>query len=255
MIDLHPIADLLEAFRHEAVDGPTLYRGIMGHDGWIVPGRRTDDGAIELGILRTEGDGRILELFSGPRAVETFEASQGEPLTEARLTLSGFEIFGALEESMVDRINLDPLSAHTCHFFHNQVPMLRAWAQIGALETALQGAGRHSDPVGLMAHYGHFHMVGLPREDGEHDLVLAPDSRERSLGAIFTTRELAVEFALGIADEMERPPAVIPMTPQVMFERLASMTLQGIVFNPWTSLEPRAMSPALIQAVLDRLRA
>lgn len=237
-------------FQRDAVSKPAFYRALMNHTWWLA-GQREAHGALRLGLLRPEGGGRIIELFSDDDAIQGFEAQTGEPWTPHRLHLAGFEIFGALREDFVDRLNVDPLSPHTFHFLHTQVPMLRQWARIVQLETALNEPGRIGDPIGVMAGFDDYHVVVVPKGHGQgHDFVLAPDHVGRSLAAIFTSEDAAQSFADAVKDELDRPPVVQPRGAVELFTQLKAMTLQGLVFNPWTDLPARALSAQIIDPIL-----
>ncbi len=250
------IRELIAAFKAEKIEKPRLYRGLMHHPSWRAPGGRGERG-LELGVLKTP-EGRILEIFSDAHALKVME-DRGEALSTRRVVLRGHEVFGAMPD-VVDRINIDPLSPHTFHFVGDQIPMLRAWASIAALEEALQAPERLEDPVGMLARFEHFHVVvvGDGEPDEQHDFVLAPDSHDRRLAAIFTSEDLALEFieALGVVERKGQSAQllVLRQAASALFPKIRAMGLEGMVFNPMTSLPPRALAPGLIDKILERTR-
>ncbi len=246
------IKTLSESFQAETITKPIFYRGLMNHPTWSLAGERTASGQLQLGVLRPQGGGKILEIFSGPDATQAFEQAHGEPVAQPQMHLVGHELFGMLSDGLVDRLNIDPGSPHTFHFLRNQLGLLRRWAQTVALECSLQDPNAVPNPLGLLASFEHYHLVVLPGQGEQYSLVLAPDSRGRSLGAIFTSEDAAVEFGQAIAKELGRSPEVREVAARPLFERLKAMTLQGLVFNPLTDLPPRALSAAIIDPILQR---
>ena len=245
--------EAVDAFKAGDLSDADLYRTIMAHPGWQVVAEVDDAGATRLGVLRTPNGGRILELFSGADSLASFCAQEQAEMPAKMLQLPGFHLFGTLADAAVDRINLDLHSPHATHFLRDQIPLLRAWAEVVTVELALAAPDRLPNPFAALRRFDGFNVV--IRVDGaERDFVMAPDAT-RMLAAVFTAEDTVDEFLAEVGEtitaELGGELVVERMAGVPLFEALAQMSLDGIVFNPITHLPGVALAPGVIERVLS----
>lgn len=239
----------VERFKAGHLTDGDLYRTIMAHPTWAVVAEESTHGELRLGVLATPNGGRILELFSSEEALATFCDAEGEKRPSRMLQLSGFQLFSTLADESVHRINLDLHSPHATHFLVDQIPLLRAWAEVVTVELALASPDRLSNPFGVLRRFDGFNVV--VRQSGPHkDLVMAPDAGGRSLAAVFTAEDTVDEFIKEVADELGGALEIERLSGQKLFEWFAQIPLDGIVFNPLTHLPPIAVAASIGERVL-----
>lgn len=242
--------DAVERFKTGHLSDGDLYRTIMAHPSWAVVAEEGADGELRLGLLATPAGGRILELFSTEEAVDRFAEAEDVPRPSRMLKLSGFQLFSTLGDDSVHRINLDLHSPHATHFFIDQIPLLRAWAEVVTVELALASPDRLPNPFAVLRRFDGFNVV--VRQSGPHkDLVMAPDGAGRNLAAVFTAEDTVDEFIKEVADDLGGALEIERLSGQKLFEWFAQIPLDGIVFNPLTHLPPIAVAASIGERVLE----
>lgn len=244
-----PFREAVAAYQREVGATAPLFRAIMAHPAWRVAGERGADG-LRLAVLNPDGRGRILEAFSDAEAVATFEATAEGPIRRERVELAGYELFAALDVGTVDKIRLDPLSPHGLSYVADRLPLLAAWARIVRVELALYAPDRVADPLGELARFDGYHLVHV--EGHEEALVLAPDAGGRNLAALFTAVDTAEAFAATMAVDTGERLAIRGVEGSRIFAELDGTGLDGVVFNPLSALPARALSAAVLPALVER---
>ncbi len=237
-------------FKADHISDADLYRTIMGHHSWAVVAEEADGHALRLGVIATPNGGRVLELFSSDKALDLFCITEKEERPEKMLQIAGFQLFSTLEDEAVHRINLDLNSPHATHFFYDQIPLLRAWAEVVSVEIALAAPERLPNPFAVLKRFDGFNVV-IRQSGPDRDLVMAPDPEGRMLAAVFTAEDTVDEFIKEVADDLGGALEIERMTGQALFEWFKQIPLDGIVFNPLTHLPPIAVGAAIGERILE----
>ncbi|MFT6395944.1 MAG: hypothetical protein ACJAYU_000686 [Bradymonadia bacterium] len=242
--------EAVDLFKAEDLSDADLYRTIMAHSSWAVVAEEAEGHAMRLGVVATPNGGRILELFSSEKALELFCVTEEEERPAKMLQLAGFQLFSTLEDGAVHRINLDLHSPHATHFLVDQIPLLRAWAEVVSVEIALAAPERLPNPLAVLKRFDGFNVV-IRQSGPDRDLVMAPDSEGRLLAAVFTAEDTVDEFIKEVADDLGGGLEIVRMSGQALFEWLQQIPLDGIVFNPLTHVPPIALSAAIGERILE----
>lgn len=237
-------------FKAEHITDADLYRTIMAHSSWAVVAEEAEGHALRLGVIATPNGGRILELFSSEESLDLFCVTEKEDRPTRMLQLAGFQLFSTLEDEAVHRINLDLHSPHATHFLVDQIPLLRAWAEVVAVEMALAAPERLPNPFAVLRRFDGFNVV-IRQSGPDRDLVMAPDPDGRLLAAVFTAEDTVDEFIKEVADDLGGALEIERMSGQALFEWFQQIPLDGIVFNPLTHLPPIAVSATIAERILE----
>ena len=245
-----PIRDALTQMVEQRLDGDVFLRSLMHHDAWLVSGQLVD-GAPALGVMSTER-GRILEVYSDEEALASMERTHGTEFTASILRLEGHALFARVDEMQIDRINLNPGSEPKLSYRDaEQMALLAAWARQARVELALLEPARVDDPANALATYYNYHLVYQRQGEGS-SIVLAPDTEGRSLGAIFSSWGAADAFCRAMQAEASGALEVVRITASELFPMMQRMRVQGLVFNPWTSIPARALRADILDELIPR---
>lgn len=244
-----PMREALQKMTDKTLDGDTFLRSVMHHPRWLVSGQIID-GQPALGVMST-AKGRILEVYSDAQALESMERVHGDEFTGSILELEGHVVFEGLAAAQIDRVNLNPGSEPKLSYQHGQIDLLSAWAKQAKVELALVEPERVHDPLGVLAHYDNFHLVY--QSVGESpSIVLAPDPEGRALGAIFSSWDTADAFCQVMKDEAQASLEAVRVPANEVFPLMKRMSVQGLVFNPWSLLPVRALRADILDELLKR---
>ena len=246
---MRQFAAAVSAYRAGDISEGDLYRTIMAWPAWRVVAQRADDGATMLGVLTDPRGLRVLELFSDDEAWQAFRERESEAWPDRMLQMAGHELFSTLADELVQRINLDLHSPHATHFFEQQIPMLRAWAEVVTVELALAVPDRVGDPFGVLRRFDGYNVLVETRA-AERAMVLAPDDHGRTLAAVFTADDTVDEFVAAMSASLDGRLEIERVAGAELFAMLGRMALDGIVFNPLTHLPPVALSASVIERIL-----
>jgi len=222
----------------------------MHHERWLVSGQEMDGGQA-LGVLQTE-KGRILEVYSDEEALMEMELMHGNEFTGSILPLEGHALFQRVADMQIDRINLNPGSEPKISYRNEQIELLSAWAKQARVELAVLEPQRVQDPFGALATYDNYHLV-YQVEGDTSSIVLAPDSLGRALGALFTSWDTADTFRRVMQDEVSGVLEVVRVSAAEAFPMMKRLSVQGIVFNPWSQLPARALRVGVLDEILPKL--
>ncbi len=246
--DLAPRA-AFEAYREESLTENDLLRVITGHRAWRVVAETSDDGRAALGVIVQESGGRILELFSDDAAVDTFVDTQGDGVRPVLREMDGPTLFSAMPDDLAHRINLDVGSQHAFRYKADQIPLLRAWADVATVELALLDPERFANPFAVLRR-GTYRVLIRTLGD-ERDWVMAPDAHDRLLAAVFTADDTVDAFIAEVERELDGELEIVSQPGTDLFRALRELPVDGVVFNPLTHLRPVALSAAVFGKVLE----
>lgn len=246
-----PIDQALTEIEAKRIDGDLFLRSIMHHPTWLVPGQNTSSGGQSLGVLQTP-KGRILEVYTDRDALLSMEQRHGDSFTGSILEIEGHALFMQLEDMQIDRVNLNPASEPKISYQHGQIALLSAWARQAQVELALLEPDRVHDPFSALANYDNYHLV-YDTSGKTASIVLAPDPQGRALGAIFTSWDTADAFCKVMQEQGEDTLEAIRFSGKDAFEILKKLSVQGMVFNPWSLLPARALHIDALEQIVPRI--
>lgn len=243
------IAQLVERYRSGKLTENDFLRNVIAFPSWRVCAQRQGEEAYRIATVVTPEGGRILELFSSSEAWESFREREQEHREDDFLQAPGFHIFSQLKGVSIDRVNFDLHSPHAFHYKGEQVALLNQWTQVVEAELALARPELFQNPFGILRRFPSF-WVALRKVGAERDLVLAPDSTERNLAAIFTAPDTAAEF-LGAVDIDEGELELVMQSAAELFAELRHMPLDGMVFNPLSHVPPVALNIRVLEQLVE----
>jgi hypothetical protein len=250
--DLTP-REAFAAYRDDALSENDLLRAITGHAAWRVMAETTPDGRDALGVIVQERGGRLLELFSDAEAVATFVATQGDGVEPVLREVDGPTLFSRLPDDIAHRINLDLGSTHAFRYKGEQIPLLRAWAEVATVELALLAPDRFANPFAVLRR-GESYRILIRKLGDERDWVMAPDAHDRTLAAVFTADDTIDAFIAQVESELEGTLEIVTQSGTDLFRAVDALDVDGIVFNPLSHLRPVALSAAVASKVLETAR-
>lgn len=246
-----PVDEALTEIEAKRIDGDLFLRSIMHHPSWLVSGRSDENGAQSLGVLQTP-KGRILEVYSNRDALLSMEQRHGDSFTGTILELEGHALFMQLEAIDIDRVNLNPASEPKISYQHGQIALLSAWARQAQVELAVLEPDRVHDPFSVLANYDNYHLV-YDTSGRNASIVLAPDPHGRALGAIFTSWDTADAFCKVMQEQGEDTLEAIRVPAEEAFDIMQKLSVQGMVFNPWSLLPARAIHADALTQIIPRI--
>jgi hypothetical protein len=139
------------------------------------------------------------------------------------------------------------------HYRPVQRGLLLAWADVAAVETALLHPEDTLDALGLLHGYPAWQVPLLRHPDGSMGLFPAPDDDGRVLVTVLTSPDLQAGFQETLLSAGLLPPdAWEVLGGGALFELLRGSNAEGLVVNPLTSMQPRALRRDIADAVLAR---
>jgi hypothetical protein len=253
------LPEAIRQFLDHKLDGLHLRYRLMTHPTWCVPIAQAPDevladptGHVKLLALEDEGGQRHFNVFSSPEALQHTQAVRGDhAVGQAYITLAGWQLFTFRGQEFA-YLNIDPDEPHAIHFKQHQFDGLNQWARMVGLDATLHRLQAQAEvpetDIQTLLDYEHYYLALTEHPDGAR-IALAPDSQNRTLGAVFTSEMAAQTYADWLEEGYRlgggTPPPlrIIQITGRPLWKELASMAeLQGIVFNCRGPITPRAFS-------------
>lgn len=235
----------LKAYREKQIEGHDLLRVLTAHTGWRMLAVAQEDGLHPL--LRVVGDDKWLQLFTDEDAFNEHIAARGDEAEGHRwVEKDGEWLFSNIGDTVAG-IDINPLLDDAIHYKREQLDVLRQWAHSIKVERVL--AEQLTDPDAAQAvAEGRFYIAFIDTEHGPQ-LALAPDPQQnRHFAAIFTAPDAAIHYQQQASKVIGKELKLNVLPGATLFSRLASMPLDGLVFN---CLGP----PAPVAVSLDFARA
>ena len=254
------IPDLIAQWRNKQINGLGLMRGLVGYEAWVVP---ISEAAAVRALAHNDGPslqlstdpaGKVsLLLFSDVDALHRYRQSASAQGEQHFLTLRGGGLFiGPFEN--VNRIHIDPLSPYDIFYDTEQFPRLFEMARAIALEQALTSLRQGTAPDGIAVKVREFdeYRIAIAQHESGPSLLMAPDSKGRSLAAVFTAQD-AFDAYVPTAKKQSGGSEVkeTKLGGPALFKLLLSMKLDGIVFNCEGPVRPIAFALGLASIILQ----
>lgn len=222
-------------------------RALARWDIWRVPAVLGDDGPTAR--ITNADDGPWLALCSDARAYEALEEALGGRL-DLYLQVRGADMLAGLEDDLAG-VDFDPHTEHAIHYRRGQIPDLREMASAADVERILAGEDIPRAFEKLVRHPG-YRVVVRADEKGKSQWMLAPDTQERLLLAVFTAPDTVEAFVEAEVLPRGIVPVIVTLDGRALYRRIREMWLHGIVFNPRGPVPAKAVSAQFAQVVLER---
>jgi len=246
---VHP-KDAIRAHQEGNLPAPGLMRALASWDRWRVPAIMGTAGPAPR-VTATD-DGPWLAACSDADAYGMLEKGVGGPL-DLYLELRGHDLMGDLSQELAG-FDVDPFTEHAIHWRREQLPTVREMARAAEVERILRGEDL---PASLerLYDYKSYRVVVRAGDEGQAQWMMAPDTEDRLLLAVFTAEDTVQAFLEAEVFPRKIVPVVITLDGRSLFERIRAMWLHGICFNPRGPVPAKALSAQLAQVVLDRAGA
>jgi hypothetical protein len=254
------VAELIEAWREQKINGTQLMRSLVSHQHWSIP--ISESAAIET--LATNHASRIqynrdpqgvnrLMLWSSDETCSNWAQRAKIESQQHVITTTGSWVF-SLPLDGIDEIWIDPLNAHDILYSQKQFPALKDLAAAVAIEKDIAElrAGTAADGGCIRVREYQKYLVAIAQKNGNKRLLLAPDKQGRALAAVFTADDTFSAFEPDARAEAPGEEVVCVQTNgKGLFSTLAGMNLTGIVFNCAGPIMPIAFAAEFAKVVLE----
>jgi len=244
---VHP-RDTIRAQQEGQLTGSALMRALASWDHWRVPAIVGTDGPAPR--LTVNDDGPWLAACADADAYGALEKHVGGPL-DLYLELRGHDLFGGLSDDLAG-VDVDPFTEHAIHWRREQFDTLRAVARAAEVERILRGEDL-PEPLERLYRYPSYRVVVRAGDEGQAQWMMAPDTEDRLLLAVFTAQDTVDAFLEAEVFPRKIVPVVVTLDGRSLFERIRTMWLHGICFNPRGPVPAKAVSAQLAQVVLERV--
>jgi len=254
----------IRQFLNHELDGHHLKFSLMVHPTWCVPVADAPEdllanptGSVRFLALEDENAQRHFNVYTSPEALQHSRTARGDhAVGQAYITLAGWQLFSFTGNEFA-YLNIDPDEPHAIHFKAHQFDNLREWARMVGLDATLHRLQSLPEvpetDIATLLDYEHYYLALTEHPDGAR-IALAPDAKNRTLGAVFTSEMAAQAYADWLEEGYRlgggTPPPVriIQITGRPLFKELAGMAeLAGIVFNCRGPIAPRAFGLKIAQ--------
>lgn len=252
----------IELWKRKEIDGTALMRRLIGHAKWSLPISQkaaadtlASNTLERVMINKTPAGLSRLYLYSGAEARDAFCSAAGKNALAGQhfIDSPGAWVFG-LPLDGVDELVIDPCSPWEVIYDKSQFERLRRCAQAVAVEESLSALRAGKAPKGALWQVRTYHGYSFVLVKNGEKLFpgLAPDSKGRSLMAVFTFDDAAQAY-LAEAGPNYRNCELLERTLSgtELFRFLSSLKTDGIVFNCCGPVEPVAFAMQFASIVCE----
>ncbi|MCA9524213.1 MAG: hypothetical protein KC609_24765 [Myxococcales bacterium] len=252
----------IQAFIDETITGTELARALVSWPNWNVPAQLDQSGTPGVSRFVTPNGERFFRLFSDGGAIDELRAAEGDDAVGPHFVeTSGWWAFGQLTDDL-QWVDINPKCKADIHYRQPQFEMLREMARAVRIEgilgdmahaqseDELAHAGGADDPMAAVREYEGYRIV--LQESGEDDfqLVLAPDTKNRLLAAVFTAADTLQAFLNDRTELLDGNHRSVTVDGKTLFAQLKQIELQGLVFNCSGPIRPAALASQFLDLVL-----
>lgn len=245
------IAEAVAAQKRGDLTPEAFVRLIMGPREWHLPARSQEDGQTGLALVKNE-EGTWLQVFSKVAYLRAYVASRGEPAE--MVTVDGHRV-GQMLEPPITGVNFDAGTEHGFHYTEDRLPMLKRMSEATRIAQILAGE-RVAGSWQALRDYAHWRVAyGEGADDGSRQLMLAPDGEGNRLVAVFSAPDTSAAFCDAVHAQLGFQPELLEVPGEDLFKTLATLPVDGMVFDPAGPIAPCAVKLAFAQRVLERSSA
>ena len=233
------LRDALQSRHRKQLDDTTLLRILVSHGSWRVPALSDPSGQHRLLIEERAGE-RWLQIFTDGDALQQHLKAIGHGDELAYVETTGQWLFTNLADDLTG-LAINPTQPEGVRFLAEHFPTLRSWGRALAVEAALEERRDDVETVTLLSE-SNFLIAFIPDDSGTPQIALAPDPQRRQLAAVFTAPDTARTFTEAAGRALGRSLTLQSVNGGELFANLATMPLQGLVFNCLGPLNPIAVT-------------
>lgn len=235
----------LKAYRAKEIEGHDLLRVLTAHKSWRMLAVEEGDGFRPL--LRVVGEDKWLQLFTDEAAFDEHIVARGAQAEDhSWVEKDGEWLFSSLSDGLAG-IDINPLLDDAIHYKQAQFDVLRGWAHNLQVERVLTEQSTDQQSAQRIAE-GRFFIAFIDTEHGPQ-LALAPDpQQQRQFAAVFTAPDAAVRYQQQASKAIGQELKLNVLPGAALFQRLADVPLDGIVFNCLGPPPPVAVSMVFAKA-------
>lgn len=257
-----PVQAAIAEWQSKQITGAELMRQLVSFDKWMVPiaepaaAEAMGAGSSPRLMYSQDAEGvSRLYLFSDGPAYDAFRRAVGDdaPQDQHFLTTPGAWIFH-LPLDQIDAVEIDPASPWQISYRKEQFTRLRALADAVEVEQALAALRTGTAQRGMVATVRLYerYILAVCQINGEYSLALAPDDHGRALAAVFTADDTFEAFlSEGEAVTPQGQLLRLTLPGAQLFEQLAKMPVDGVVFNCSGPVRPIAFAHEFFGVVLE----
>lgn len=250
---MNAVDQALLAFSRDEISNTAVVRAMAESGEWYAPmlfaadklGVRVADHAV---ILSTEfiGNPRVMAIFTDRDAVHR---ATGQPLGAFSGVLRGADIFDALDESQVDRVEVNPGSQRELTFYLDSgvFGLCKLVSQVVRLEQALAQATDNDIPfVQLRDHPGF--MIGVNPANSA-PATTAVNGLDGQCAMAFTSPDRFELYTRRLNDEQRATISTVTLPGHSLFAQMQNFDVQGLVLNPFcpgTVVLPASLFPRVV---------
>jgi hypothetical protein len=253
------VSESIEQWRNKQISGVSLMRVLVSRPDWSVPVSESavadmlaQNNASRIQFSRNKEGKNCLLLFSTGDAYDVYRQALAIPGTQHFLQTTGTWVF-RLPLDEIDQIWIDPLTKHDIYYEKEQFARLSEIARAVLVEEALVNlrTGTAQDGAIRLVRDYQGYSVAVTLHEGRPRMLMAPDSKQRALAAIFTADDAYDAFAPEAKTQAgDVPVQQLRLPGEAMFNALQKMKLDGIVFNCAGPVTPVAFAAAFMRVVL-----
>ena len=226
--------DTIQAFHRQDVTFIQLLRAIVSYESWHLPTRN------EQPLLAVHQEQQLLLLFS---STENLSSQNTEEVQSTIQT--GLWISEQLSES-IDSIVIDPGQSHSLQIPSKYFAILQKISTAAQIERLLEGNDTQQNVITHLTDYKHYLVPIVQDSDGLTHITLAPDSQGRQFAAVFTAEDCLQAFVSASQEMLGDELQVHEISGRELFENLTQLSIEGVVFNCYGPVSPRAISKEFI---------
>jgi hypothetical protein len=246
--DLDP-RSAIQLFHDGSLAGRELLRCFASYPRWIVPASFGAGGPALLEFR--SGGSRHFYLFSDIEAYDAARRAVGESVMgEHYIEMTGDSVWLSFD-SDVNALNINPHSPQQIYYKPEQFPRLRRWASTIRVERALDNVLATDDGYESIFAFDGYYLVKKAGDD-RGQLQLAPDSRGRTLAAVFTAEDSLEAYVNEMSHTRSEVLEPHLLSGSLLFELLVKAQLDGFVFNCCGPVTPRAFALAFSRRVIEK---
>jgi len=239
-------AQALNKHRAEEITDEQLLRILVTYDSWCVPSQPEDDGHRMLVLQRDEGP--VVEAFTTEEAyAEHMQQVSEQPF--GWMTVSGEWLFSNLNDTLI-ALEINAPQGVRFTFKSKVFATLRNWSRSVLVERALVTQMDDAATFQLLCE-STFLIVSTQPDVVPLQIALAPDSNGRTLAAIFTAPDALNLYLQAAQKSTNASLSTHSVSGKPLFSSLASMSIDGVVFNCFGPTKPLAVSHRFTTAFLD----
>ena len=247
-------------FKQNTISNPQLLRRLINYANWNVP--VSERAAVDIMATHSAQAIQFHQADDGTKTLLLYTDSEsytagfaGAPIPEQHfLTTTGEWVF-QLPLSEFSQILINPNTPASMLFVGAQLDGLREFCEGVVVQDLLTQLRKGGGPDGSVRRVGNYRgfSIAVRQIDGRNTICFAPDDKQRSLIAIFTTDDAYDAYVNELPDTMTDSMFQVKMPGPDLFANLQQQPADGLVFNCCGPTQPVAFAFGLCSVIVDEL--